>query len=91
MDYIYGRSCVWAALNSSKRQIKQLLVYERKNNDITILKDILKLAIDKNIAIQYTTDYHLNRLSQGRPHQVSKKSSFHYYCSSDNLLLQVHK
>lgn len=80
MDYIYGRSSVMAALNSSKRRIRQLLLYEGKtvnnnskdNIDSISQKDIANSAIKKNIPIQYTTNYHLNRLSQNRPHQVDK-------------------
>lgn len=80
MEYLYGLQPVLAALRSKHRQIFQLLLYEKVGGgthashmaNITgrHLANILKLAQDRNIRLQYTTRSQLDALCGQRPHQV---------------------
>lgn len=72
VEYLYGHQPVLAALRSTARQIKQLLLYDNglRNASNATQDEVRRLADSRNIRVQFTTKMQLDALSQHRPHQV---------------------
>ena len=69
-ELIFGFDCVKAALNSHRRQIYKLLLYQNSQQTPQKSNEILELAQKRKIPIQYTTRKELDVLLMDRPHQV---------------------
>lgn len=72
LEYLYGYQCVRAALRARSRRIRQLLFYDNEKPPSPKVHEILHLARDASIPLQYSTKNQLDALCHQRPHQVSR-------------------
>lgn len=78
-EIIFGFDCVKAALNSNRRQLYKLLLYQSTQQNQAKSTEILEMAQKRKVPIQYTTRKELDILLMDRPHQVLLRCIHHLF------------
>ena len=81
-EFLYGTSVVTAALKASRRKLYKLYIYEGENRERTQQDNIMiRLARSVNVPVQSLSGdgiRMMDKMSLGRPHNVSPKLSLRY-------------